>query len=78
MSLKLIKSHTNHRLAHDRAIIHSSNTRNVFYILQNVKNTWAGVNSFRTFFVKNLCCDVMKVTHEGATHSGGMPCSTAR
>ena len=54
MSLRSMKTHTNQRLAHDRAIIHSSNTRNVFYILQNVKGSRADVNGFRAFFVKNL------------------------
>jgi len=31
--MESMKTHTNHRFALDGAIIHSSNTRNVFYIL---------------------------------------------
>ncbi len=54
MSLRSMKNLTNRRRARDRAIIHSSNTRNVFYILQNVKDDRADVNGFRAFFVKNL------------------------
>ena len=55
MSLVSMKTHTNDRLARDRAIIHNSTTRNVFYILQNVKDHHADVNGFPVFFVKNLC-----------------------
>jgi hypothetical protein len=49
------KTHTNQCLVPDTAVIHNSNTRNVFYVLQNVKDILSDVNGFCAFFCEKLC-----------------------
>jgi hypothetical protein len=49
-SFGLMRAHTNHRFVHDRPIVHRSNTRNAFYILQNIKGHFIGVKALSLFF----------------------------
>jgi hypothetical protein len=51
----LIPAHTNRCLTYDRSLVHRSDTRNAFYILQNIKGHFIGVKALRVFFREKVC-----------------------